>query len=117
MSWLYELPWWLVVLGWYVVPALVVTRIAYRFGLLDDDDGTPQPLAGGLCLVLSAFFWWLAAIAAVIAGVLYGAYRLATLPTRAERRARRQASLEEERQRVRAEARRLGLPMVEGDDA
>lgn len=117
MSWLYDLPWWLVLLGFYFAPALIVTRIAYRFGLLNDGDGTPNPITGGLCLVLAAFSWWIAAIAAVVVGVLYGAYRLATLPTRAERRARRQASLEEERQRVRAEARRLGLPMVEDDDA
>lgn len=119
MTWLQSLPWWLVVLGFYIAPALIITRIAYRLGLLyDDDDRTLNPLAGIACLVLSAFLWWMAAIAAAVAGVLYGAYWLVTRPTRAERRASQQASLEQERDRIRAEARRLGLPLLEvdGDD-
>jgi hypothetical protein len=97
--------------GWLLL-GLAVARVAYYLNRYED-NGTENVLATVCIIVLAPA---LAALG-VVAGIAYAATRLVTLPTRAERRQRRQATLEQERQHIRAEARRLGLPMLEDDHA
>jgi NhaP-type Na+/H+ or K+/H+ antiporter len=94
--------------GWLLL-GLILARVAYYLGAFEDGE-TGDYVVGVALMIVAAP---LVAVLAAVACTAYGAYRLVTLPTRAERRQRRQATLERERQHIRAEARRLGLPMLE----
>lgn len=106
-------------LGGWLLLGLVLCRIAHHLGFYEEfrDDTREAVFITVAIVFLAPILAPLALAATTVGGAGYGIYRLVTLPTRAERRARRKASLEEERERVRADARRLGLPMVEADDA
>jgi hypothetical protein len=102
--------------GWLLL-GLILCRVAYHLDAFEDGDAADN-VFNVVCVIIFAPL--LAPLAAAVAVVYYaglGAYRLVTLPTGAERRRHRQATLEQERQHIRAEARRLGLPMLEDDHA
>jgi hypothetical protein len=103
--------------GWLLL-GLILARVAYHKGLFEEDDYFGDNVfITAVIIILAPLLAPLTAAVAVVYYAGYGAYRLVTLPTRAERRQHRQATLERERQHVRAEARRLGLPMLEDDHA
>jgi hypothetical protein len=102
--------------GWLLL-GLILARVAHHKGLFDEDDLAENVFNVTCIIILAPLLAPLAAALAVVYGAGLGAFRLVTLPTRAERRQRRQATLERERQHIRAEARRLGLPMLEDDHA
>jgi hypothetical protein len=103
---------WFVGIVAYLLLGLAVARVAYHHGLYSDDDPelnivtTVALLTCGPAVVV--FLGPLAAVG-------YGAYRLVTMPTAAQRRQRRETERAEERRQVEAEARRLGLPLLEED--
>jgi hypothetical protein len=98
--------------GWLLL-GLILARVAYHLGAFEDGD-TADYVFAVVCIIV---FAPALAVLGAVAGIAYGAFRLVTLPTRAERQQHRQATLERERQHIRAEARRLGLPMLEDDHA
>jgi hypothetical protein len=100
--------------GWLLL-GLILCRVAYHKGLLDEDDLAENVFMTAVIIVLAPLLAPFTAALAVVYYAGYGAHRLVTLPTRAERRRHRRATLERERQHIRAEARRLGLPMLEDD--
>jgi hypothetical protein len=101
-------------MGWflgvvaYVLLGLATARAVYLY-LFDEDD------ALDLELLAVGFGWPVVWAFAIVTVPLYGAYKLVTLPTAAQRRQRREDERAEERRQVEAEARRLGLPLLEED--
>jgi hypothetical protein len=107
----------LLIAGGWLLLGLILARIAYHTDLFGDDELAENVFMTAVIIIFAPLLAPLTAALAVVYYAGLGAYRLVTLPTRAERRQRRQATLEQERQHIRAEARRLGLPMLEDDHA
>jgi hypothetical protein len=96
--------------GWLLL-GLILCRVAYHLGAFEDGNTADYVFAVACIIVFAPAL----AVLGSVTCIVYGAYRLVTFPTRAERRRHRQARADELRQHIRAEARRLGLPMLEDD--
>lgn len=97
-----------------IVCGLAALRVAHHLGVfreIAEEEGGPLWVAAVVPLIF-VFGWAIAGLAAAWA-VCYGVYKLVTLPGPLELRARRRQRLVDEREHIMAEARRLGLPIVE----
>jgi hypothetical protein len=93
----------------YLVLGLATVRAVHVWWLNGVDHEDP------LVTIVAVLLWPGACVLAAVGGLIFGAHRLVTMPTAAQRRQRREEQREEERRRVDAQARALGLPTI-GDD-
>jgi hypothetical protein len=93
----------------YLVVGVITARLFWLYVMECDSDDSLMPF-------LAVVAWPILAALLAVFGVVEGLTRLVTWPTREQRRQRRMEAAERERDQVRREARRLGLPLVEDLD-